>query len=193
MVVCGGKSTFDDENTVAFSTFDRQIPFTKDFRYEEDLRKMMLQNKFRLMDAVAGINDAIEFMQNDEKGPLGSCLYGVNYMNDNLYNKRLPSIKTKTLYIKTSDVKRGAEKLPKVYPYKYKLVSDAEYKKAIEESRADVVYVYINQAQWGGIVIVDAAEHKCVGGIHYAGLMDLDDRHIGDIAKEIKKAEKANK
>ncbi|HLP52370.1 MAG TPA: hypothetical protein VK154_15890, partial [Chitinophagales bacterium] len=40
MVVCGGKSTFDDENTVAFSTFDRQIPFTKDFRYEEDLRKM---------------------------------------------------------------------------------------------------------------------------------------------------------
>jgi hypothetical protein len=194
VVLNGGNEKYSTQHMLAFSSFGRTLLFSKDRNYREDVKKMMLQNKFRLRDAVAGINEAIEIMAKDVDGPRGSCEYGIKYLNNEFYNKRLGVIENKTLYIKTSDVLRGADKIAKVYPYKFKLVSDAEYKRAIEESRPDVVYVYINHGMWaGGLIVVDAAEHKCVGGIYYAGMYGIDERHIEDIVKEKKKAEKKKK
>lgn len=192
-IINGGVTRLDMWDIVAYSTFDRQVPYSKNYNYKEDVKKMALLNRYRLRDAVAGINEAVEFMSKQEKGARAECIDGVKLMNSKLYNYRLPVIKTKTLYIKASDVKRGAEKISQVYPYKYKLVSDTEYEKAVTEARPDVVYLYLNHSQWGGMVLIDAAEHKCVGGVLYPGVVFIDERHIGDITEELKKIEKAKK
>ncbi len=83
--------------------------------------------------------------------------------------------------------------MSKVYPYKYKVVSDNEYKRVVEEANPDVVYLLLTHSMWGGITLIDAAEHKCVGGIWYGAVGGIDERDVAKIAKLLEKVEKAKK
>lgn len=191
-IIAGGSNDIMPNDIIAFNVYDPDFAFLKDRSFVENAGKSALEIKYRLNDVVATLNHTIELLKEDECGFRIDGEAAIKYMNEKFYNPLLPVLKTKTLYIKESDI-RGADRLSKVYPYKYKVVSDNEYKRVVEEANPDVVYLLLTHSMWGGITLIDAAEHKCVGGIWYGAVGGIDERDVAKIAKLLEKVEKAKK
>lgn len=183
---------FNDYDMIAFSVFDPDMGFIGKFNYKEDIGKSLMAITFRLNDVIATLCETVELIRKDDGKFRNDPIEGVKYMNNKFYNPRITVLKTKTLYINANDIKH-AERVAGVYPYKFKVVSDEEYKKVVKAGGKDVVYMVVNYSLWGGISLIDAEEHKCVGGIFYGLTPAIDERDMGALTKLIEKVEKGKK
>jgi hypothetical protein len=90
------------------------------------------------------IQTILRFIQNHveliHKNPK---IIGVNVFK--YYNDNMGDVKNKTLYLIKSEMAKECnteEKIKKVYPFKFKLVTREEVSKAIDESNPDVVFLH---------------------------------------------------
>lgn len=61
------------------------------------------------------------------------------------YNKNIKSLKDKTLYLIKEDLEKNIQTeadIAKIYPHKFKLVTEAEVAKAIDEGQKDIVFLH---------------------------------------------------
>lgn len=61
------------------------------------------------------------------------------------YNKNIKSLKDKTLYLIKEDLEKSIQTeadIAKIYPHKFKLVTEAEVAKAIDEGQKDIVFLH---------------------------------------------------
>jgi hypothetical protein len=90
------------------------------------------------------IQTILRFIQNHvELIHKNSKVIGTNMFK--YYNDNMGDVKTKTLYLIPSELAKDCnteEKIKKVYPYKFKLVSRDEVSKAIDEKDSTVVFLH---------------------------------------------------
>ncbi|MES2622082.1 MAG: hypothetical protein V4615_14625 [Bacteroidota bacterium] len=200
----GGKKEYYATDQVAFACIDRMAE-SNDYRKDLSLDSAYLREKFRIKDMIATINRALQIVKDGDGGKIktsnwyfGSsvvsqtckpCAKSINTMAADVYNKQLPRLKNKTLYLLKENF-RDTRDLAKAYPYKFKVVDRKEYAAAISQERKDIAYLMLTHSYWGGITIIDPSTHECIGAVHIDKCTTIDGRDLHEIVAVMEKVEK---
>ena len=210
----GQKSLYPVEQ-VAFVCIEQKYD-PRDYYKDLSLDSAYQREKFRIKDMIATMNNAIQLIKDGKSGDKNapgkkssdgtgwvwgistvsktckSCATSIVDMSRDAYNKELPRLKTKTLYL-LKDNFRDTRDLAKAYPYKFKVVDRKEFAKAISEERKDIAYLMLTHSYWGGITIIDPFKHECIGAVHIDKCTTIDARDISELVKLMGKVEKDKK
>jgi hypothetical protein len=208
----GGLKGYYPVHQVAFVCIEQKYDLT-DYYKDLSLDSAYLREKFRIKDMIATMSNAIEAVKEGKSGDKnvpgktstsGSgwvfgistvsktckpCATSIKNMSAEVYNKQLPRLKNKTLYL-LKDNFRDTKAIAKVYPYKFKVVDRKEFAAAISQERKDIAYLMLTHSYWGGITIIDPSAHECIGAVHIDRCTTIDAGDIGDVVKLMEKAEK---
>ncbi|MFN8323756.1 MAG: hypothetical protein U0T74_13925 [Chitinophagales bacterium] len=199
----GGYRDYYPAEMVGFVCIDQKHN-PKDWYDDLSIYDAMLREKYRIKDMIATLNRALEIVRDGGaviKTPdvtfgvstvsqvCKACAESVTTMAAEVYNKELPRLKTKTLYL-LKDNFRDTRDLAKAYPYKFKVVDRKEYEKAISEERSGIAYLMLTHSYWGGITVIDPSAHECIGAIHIDKCTTIDAGDLGDLVKLMEKVEK---
>ena len=146
---------------------------------------------YRMKDAIAGLNKAIE-LQKEFKYEFKSFYNSFTTLSKKHYDPLLLRLKEKTLYILMADFsERQKEKdIQKVYPYKFKLVGINEMTEAVKQEQKDIVYLSMVRSGGGGMILTDPSTHECIGAIPYQDVSTIDAGDLKQLANLIEKAGK---
>ncbi len=202
-LLVGGDKDYYPAEMVGFVCIEQKFN-PKNWYADLSLAEAFQREKFRIKDMVATLNRALEIVRDGGaviKTPdvtfgvstvsqtCKSCAESINAMASEVYNKELPRLKTKTLYL-LKDNFRDTRDLAKAYPYKFKVVERKEYEKAISEERSGIAYLMLTHNYWGGITVIDPSTHECIGAIHIDKCTTIDAGDLGDLVKLMEKVEK---
>lgn len=209
----GGDKDYYPAEQVAFVCIEQKYDM-RDFYKDLNLDSAFQREKFRIKDMVATMSRALQIVKDGDNGKVEggkikesssgwhwgtstvaqtckTCGSSVKTMAAEVYNKQLPRLKTKTLYL-LKDNFRDTRDIAKAYPYKYKIVDRKEFSKAIAEERKDIAYLMLTHSYWGGITIIDPSTHECIGAVHIDKCTTIDGRDLHEIVAILEKIEKEN-
>lgn len=210
-VFAGGDTNYYAAEQVAFVCLDQKYN-SKDWYDDLTLGQALYAARYRYKDMIATLSRSLQIVKDGDGGKVeggrikmssdgwhfGSstvsqvcptCANSIKVMSEEVYNKELPRLKTKTLYLLKENF-RDTRDLAKVYPYKFKVVDRKEYEKAISEERSGIAYLMLTHSYWGGITVIDPSTHECIGAIHIDKCTTIDAGDLGDLVKLMEKAEK---
>jgi hypothetical protein len=143
---------------------------------------------YKIQTILRFIQNHVEIIHKDPK------IIGTNMFK--YYNDNAGDVKNKTLYLIKSEMAKECnteEKIKKVYPYKFKLVTREEVAKAIDESNPDVVFLHKVGPEGTRLVarcykiLIGAADSK----FYYFDYHKIsDDKPDGFLASDFKKLAK---
>jgi hypothetical protein len=207
----GGDKNYYPAEQVAFVCIEQKYD-PRDYYKDLSLDSAYLREKFRIKDMIATMNRALQIVKDGDGGKVeggrikGSssgwqwgtstvaqtcktCGSSIKVMADDVYNKDLPRLKTKTLYL-LKDNFRDTRDIAKAYPFKFKIVDRKEFATAISQERQDIAYLMLTHSYWGGITIIDPSKHECIGAVHIDKCTTIDGRDLHEIVAALEKAEK---
>jgi len=211
----GGQDSYYPVEQVAFVCIEQKYD-PRDYYKDLSVDSAFQREKFRIKDMIATMSNAIQLIKDGKSGDKNapgrknadgsgwvwgvstvsktckSCATSIKNMSNEVYNKELPRLKTKTLYL-LKDNFRDTRDLAKAYPYKFKVVDRKEFSAAISQERKDIAYLMLTHSYWGGITIIDPSTHECIGAVHIDKCTTIDGRDLHEIAALIDKVGKEKK
>jgi len=202
-IVNGGEKGYYPTDQIVFVPIEQKYDY-KNLYKDLTVDSTYLRELFRIKDIIKSMNDAVVLFKDVDKKintsgwsfgastsaqTCSACGKSVELMFSTIYNKRLPVLKTKTLYI-LRETFNSPQDIPKAYPYKYKVVDRKEYTTAISQGRKDIVYLMLTHNYYGGIAIFDPSTHEIVGGKFIDRVTTIDAGDLKDIVKALEKVEK---
>jgi|ERR1043165_7601476 hypothetical protein len=191
-LIMGGKSDISTSDFIAFAHTDyKQINSGEGPGFMHMSAEARGQGfsglAFRLIDVIKGINDAVELVKKEKSSFRPGIMSGISYMNKKFYNKHMDVLKSKTLYVYFSNVNSDFEKLRKAYPYKIEFVGKEDFFEVVAGNKPNAAYMVLtNTSGLDALIITDAETHKCLGGLTFGYVTNIDAGDFRDLAKEVK-------
>ncbi len=198
LIMGGKRKSLSMSDIIAFAQTDYKYLTPTNYSFMYSFGGAALdQNKgkipgfqFRMLDIIKGINDALEYVKTNKSKFRAGLMHGMEYMNENFYNKSIKILKKKTLYVYYDNVE-DREKVKKVYPYKIEFVGREDFYDVVAGKKENAVYMVLTTGYSTDVLILtDPSTHKCVGGLPFGYVTTIDAGDFKDLVKTIEKADK---